>query len=125
MEQPPAEKRKEEPVDEDIGDPKKSAVKVDCCDESVIVSGLESESMSLEQVHIEVGERVKLKRRKKKRSHSAQEPSIDVKISTKHKRKKHKHGEHSTKKWVPVTLSFGFFSCGDINGFLIIILYYC
>lgn len=98
MAHPPVEKQKEEPVDEDVGDSKKSTVKVDCCDEAVIVAGLDSVSMSLEQVHIEVGERVKLKRRKKKRSHNAQEPSIDVKSSTKHKRKKHKHGEHSTKK---------------------------
>lgn len=56
-------------------------------------------SVCLEQVHIEVGERVKLKRRKKKRSHNTQEPpTMELKSGTKHKRKKHKHGEHSTKK---------------------------
>lgn len=100
MEHPPIEKKEEEeqPVDEDLGGPRNSTVKVDCCDEAVEGTGLDSVSMCLEQVRIEVGERVKLKRRKKKRSHSVQEPSIELKSSTKHKRKKHRHGEHSTKK---------------------------
>lgn len=99
MEHPPIEKKEEEePVDEDIGGPRNSTVKVDCCDEAVEGTGPDSVSMCLEQVRIEVGERVKLKRRKKKRSHSVQEPSIELKNSTKHKRKKHRHGEHSTKK---------------------------
>jgi len=99
VEHPPIEKKEEEvPVDEDIGDPRDSAVKVDCCDEAVEGTGLDSVSTCLEQVRIEVGERVKLKRRKKKRNHNVQEPSIELKSSTKHKRKKHRHGEHSTKK---------------------------
>nr|CAD7598620.1 unnamed protein product [Timema genevievae] len=60
------------------------------------------------EVHIEVGERVKLKRRKK-RCHATQEAlqtseencdSLrgDHSHSSKRKRRKHKHGEHSTKK---------------------------
>lgn len=98
MEHPCIEKEKEEPIDEDTGDPKSSTVKVDCCDDAAVVAGLDNVSVCLEQVHIEVGERVKLKRRKKKRSHSAQEPCTELKSGTKHKRKKHRHGEHSTKK---------------------------
>jgi hypothetical protein len=98
VEHPPIEKKEEEPVDEDIGDPRNSTVKADCCDEAVEGAGLDNVSMCLEQVRIEVGERVKLKRRKKKRSHNVQEPSTELKCSTKHKRKKHRHGEHSTKK---------------------------
>lgn len=98
MDHPPIEKKKEEPVDEDTGDPRNSTVNVDCCDEAVEGTGLGSVSICLEQVRIEVGERVKLKRRKKKRSHNVPEPSTEIKSSTKHKRKKHRHGEHSTKK---------------------------
>jgi len=98
VEHPPIEKKEEEPVDEGTGDPRNSTVKVDCCDEAGEGTGLDSVSMCLEQVRIEVGERVKLKRRKKKRNHNVQEPSIEVKSSTKHKRKKHRHGEHNTKK---------------------------
>lgn len=98
MARPPIEKEKEEPVDEDVCDSKDSGVKVDCCGEDVVLAGQNNVSMCLDQVHIEVGERVKLKRRKKRRNHNAQEPSTDLKSSTRHKRKKHKHGEHSTKK---------------------------
>lgn len=98
MDHPHIEKKEEEPVDEDTGDPRNSTVKVDCCDEAVEGTGLGSVSICLEQVRIEVGERVKLKRRKKKRSHNVPEPSTELKSSIKHKRKKHRHGEHSTKK---------------------------
>jgi hypothetical protein len=90
--------KEEEPVDEDGGDSKDSGVKVDCCGGAVALAGQNKVSMCLDQVHIEVGERVKLKRRKKKRNHNAQEPSTELKNCTRHKRKKHKHGEHSTKK---------------------------
>ena len=72
-----------------------------CVENQIAIVNLDNVSVCLEQVHIEVGERVKLKRRKKKRSHNTQEqPATEVKSSTKHKRKKHKHGEHSTKKYV-------------------------
>lgn len=98
MAHPLVEKEKEEPVNEDIGGSKDSGVKVDCCGEAVALAGQNRVSACLDQVHIEVGERVKLKRRKKKRNHNAQEPSTEPKNSTRHKRKKHKHGEHSTKK---------------------------
>lgn len=97
MARPPVEKKEEEPVDEDVGDSKDSGVKVDCCGEDVLASQ-NNVNVCLDQVHIEVGERVKLKRRKKKRNHNAQEPSTELKSSTRHKRKKHKHGEHSTRK---------------------------
>ncbi|PSN33065.1 hypothetical protein C0J52_14152 [Blattella germanica] len=78
---------------EQAEEPPPKQEKTTSIEENIAMENMSKVTVCLEQVRIEVGERVKLKRRKKKR-HNLQE---QLQTSTRHKRKKHKH-EHSTKK---------------------------